>query len=380
MHHAPLSLTFQNAQVLSPDGVGVGEISISDGLIGNAASRAVDASGYMILPGIIDLHGDGFEHHMAPRRGAQTDPALGLRAVEAELAANGITTAMLAQFFSWEGGMRGPDFAQTLVRAVAGYHATTDMHIQLRLEVAISDLFARAAALIAEGDIRYVVLNDHLPHKALAAGKRPPRLTGQALKSGRSPEAHLAMLHGLHENMPRAEIAVAALTAELRAAHVRIGSHDDRTASDRFRNRTLGADICEFPETHAAAEAAHDAGEPIIMGAPNVVRGGSHDKKIAAKDLISKGWVAALVSDYHYPSLHRAALKLWDDGMDLAAAWGLISSGPAQVMGWHDRGNLSPGLRADLVVMQSQTRRIEGVICGGRVTHLTGELATRMVG
>lgn len=380
MPHAPLSVTFTNAQVLLPGGVTLADLSVAGGLIATEARRTVDASGFLILPGIVDLHGDGFEHHMAPRRGAQSDPALGLRAVEAELAANGITTAMLAQFFSWEGGMRGPGFAQTLVRAVADYQATTDLHIQLRLEVAISDLFAQAAALIAEGDIRYVVLNDHLPHKALAAGKRPPRLTGQALKSGRSPEAHLAMLQKLHENMPRAEIAVAALTAELRAAHVRIGSHDDRTASDRTLNRAFGADICEFPETLAAAEAAQEAGEPIIMGAPNVVRGGSHDKKIAAEDLISKGWVAALVSDYHYPSLHRAALKLWDDGMDLPQAWGLISAGPARAMGWRDRGQLVLGLRADLVVMHAQTRRIEGVFCGGYVTHLTGDFAARMVG
>ncbi|WP_341862264.1 alpha-D-ribose 1-methylphosphonate 5-triphosphate diphosphatase [Gymnodinialimonas sp. 57CJ19] len=380
MPHAPLSVTFSKSQVLLPDGVTQADLSVAGGLITAEARRTVDASGYMILPGIVDLHGDGFEHHMAPRRGAQSDPALGLRAVEAELAANGITTAMLAQFFSWEGGMRGPDFAETLVRAVADYQATTDLHIQLRLEVAISELFARAAALIAQGGISYVVLNDHLPHKALAAGKRPPRLTGQALKSGRSPEAHLEMLQKLHENMPRAEIAVAALTAELRAAQVRIGSHDDRTAEDRNRNRAMGADICEFPETLAAAQAAQEAGEPIIMGAPNVVRGGSHDKKIAAEDLISKGWVTALVSDYHYPSLHRAALKLWDDGMDLSQAWALISAGPARVMGWRDRGQLMPGLRADLVVMHAKTRRIEGVVCGGRVTHLTGEFAARMVG
>lgn len=363
-----------------PDGLAQADVAMSDGLITDTTSRTVDATGYLILPGIIDLHGDGFEHHMAPRRGAQTDPALGLRAVEAELAANGITTAMLAQFFSWEGGMRGPAFAETLARAVATYDATTDLHIQLRLEISITDDFLRAKALIEREHIRYVVLNDHLPHGALEARKRPPRLTGQALKSGRSPEAHHRLLQRLHDGMPEALHALAPLTQDLRGQGVRIGSHDDRTADDRARGRALGADIAEFPETRAAAEAAHGAGEPVIMGAPNVVRGGSHDRKIAARDLIADGLVTALVSDYHYPSLHRAALMLWDDGMALSEAWALISKGPATVMGWADRGRLSSRARADLVVMDARTRAIEGVICAGRVTHLTGNLAARMVG
>lgn len=376
----PLSFCFTGAQVLSDSGLATGDVAIHGPLLARGAPRCVDASGYLILPGIIDLHGDGFEHHMAPRRGAQSDPMLGLRAVEAELAANGITTAMLAQFFSWEGGMRGPDFAEALVAAVAASDCATDLHIQLRLEVSLATAFDRARGLIERAGIRYVVLNDHLPHAALEKGKRPPRLTGQALKSGRSPEAHLALLHDLHAGMPAARAALAELTAELKAQGIRIASHDDASPDDRARNRALGADIAEFPEARAAAEAAFAAGEPVIMGAPNVVRGGSHDKKIAAGDLIRDGLVTALVSDYHYPSLHRAALRLWDEGLPLQDAWALISQGPAQIMGWSDRGAIAPGLRADVVMMEAATRRIEGVICAGKITHLSGALAARMVG
>lgn len=376
----PLSLRFSGAKILTDAGLAPGDLCLDGTLLAQGAPRRIDASGYLILPGIIDLHGDGFEHHMAPRRGAQTDPALGLRAVEAELAANGITTAMLAQFFSWEGGMRGPEFAETLARAVNGCAAATDLRVQLRLEVSVADRFECAKALITNENIAYVVLNDHLPHAALAAGTRPPRLTGQALKSGRAPEAHLALLHRLHAGMPGAAQALGQLTADLRARGVRLGSHDDRTPQDRARHRALGADIAEFPETRAAAEAAVAAGEPVIMGAPNVVRGGSHDKKASARDLIADGLVSALVSDYHYPSLHRAALALWHDGMALEAAWGLISSSPADVMGWGDRGRLRPGMRADLVVMSEATRRIEGVFSAGRITHLSGDFAHRMVG
>jgi alpha-D-ribose 1-methylphosphonate 5-triphosphate diphosphatase len=356
------------------------ELSIAEGLIAQSGGRAVDASGYLILPGIVDLHGDGFERHMAPRRGAQDDATAGLRATEAELAANGITTAVLAQFLSWEGGMRGPDFAETLARAVTTHDSLTDLRVQLRLEISLAEEFPRVLRLVEELGIAYVVLNDHLNHTALASGKRPPRLVGQALKSGRSPEAHEALLQRLHHGMPSAMAALADLTPRLRARGVRLGSHDDHGAEDRARFRALGADIAEFPETRDAALAAKAAGEPVIMGAPNIVRGGSHDGKIAAASLIADGLVDALVSDYHYPAPHRAALKLWQGGMDPGTAWGLVSAGPAALLGWTDRGRLAPGLRADLVLLDAATQSIDATICGGHVTHLRGALAARLIG
>ncbi len=376
----PLSLRLTGAQVLHPDGLCEGALAMTDGALTDTAARDVDASGYMILPGIIDLHGDGFEHHMAPRRGAQTDPMLGLRAVEAELAANGITTAVLAQFFSWEGGMRGPDFAEALIAATGQYASALDLRIQLRFELSLLEDFDRVKALIARENIGYVVLNDHLNHEALAAGKRPPRLVGQALKSGRSPEDHMALLTRLHQQTPAALAALPDLTAWMTGRGVKIGSHDDATAERRAQFRAMGAAIAEFPETRTAAEAAKTAGDPVIMGAPNVVRGGSHDGKIAAADLIADGLVDALVSDYHYPAPHRAALALWGGGMALQDAWALISSGPAKVMGWSDRGTLAVGKRADLVVMHARTRRIEGVFAAGRPAYLSGAFATRLIG
>ncbi|MEX3014405.1 alpha-D-ribose 1-methylphosphonate 5-triphosphate diphosphatase [Gymnodinialimonas hymeniacidonis] len=375
-----LSLRLTGAQVLRPDGLGEGPVAIADGVIVDAGSREVDASGYMILPGIIDLHGDGFEHHMAPRRGAQTNPQLGLRAVEAELAANGITTAVLAQFFSWEGGMRGPDFAEALIAAVGAYSAALDLRIQLRFELSLLEEFDRVKALIEREKIGYVVLNDHLNHTALAAGKRPPRLVGQALKSGRSPEDHMALLTRLHEQTPAALQALPDLTAWMAERGIKIGSHDDATPEGRAEFRAMGATIAEFPETRAAAVAAKAAGDAVIMGAPNVVRGGSHDGKIAATELIADGLVDALVSDYHYPAPHRAALALWGKGMALHDAWALISGGPAQVMGWTDRGTIEAGKRADLIVMEAKTHRIEGVFCAGRAAHLSGAFAARLIG
>ena len=371
----PLRLT--GAEILYENGLHRDAISIAGGRIATSGGREIDLSGYRILPGIIDLHGDGFERHMAPRRGAVDSPAAGLAGLDAECAASGITTAVLAQFWSWEGGMRSPEFAQTLAQALHGAETLTAMHLQLRVETHMIDTLDAMLALVRQAGISFVVWNDHLPHKHLAAGKRPPGLTGQALKAGRSPEDHATLLAALHANGARLEAALAPITAELAALGVRMGSHDDNTPADRARFRAMGADLCEFPETEAAARAAKDAGEPVIMGAPNVVRGASHSGKVAAEALIEAGLVDALVSDYHYPTLARAALKLVP-AIGWAAAWGLISSGPARVMGWRDRGRIAPDARADLVIMDGQGR-ICGTIAGGRVSHLSGALAARML-
>ncbi|WP_367114044.1 alpha-D-ribose 1-methylphosphonate 5-triphosphate diphosphatase [Roseicyclus sp.] len=371
----PLRLT--GAEILYENGLCRDAISIAGGRIATSGGREIDLSGFRILPGIIDLHGDGFERHMAPRRGAVDSPAAGLAGLDAECAASGITTAVLAQFWSWEGGMRSPEFAQTLAQALHGAETLTAMHLQLRVETHMIDTLDAMLALVRRAGISFVVWNDHLPHKHLAAGKRPPGLTGQALKAGRSPEDHATLLATLHANGARLEAALTPIAAELAGLGVRMGSHDDHTGMDRARFRALGADLCEFPETEDAARAAKDAGEPVIMGAPNVVRGASHSGKIAAEVLIEAGLVDALVSDYHYPTLARAALKLVPR-MGWAAAWGLISSGPARVMGWQDRGRIAPGARADLVIMDAQGR-ICGTIAGGRVSHLSGALAARML-
>jgi alpha-D-ribose 1-methylphosphonate 5-triphosphate diphosphatase len=378
-----LERTLVRAHVLTPDGWGETPIHLSDGLIvPDASGRSIDLSGYLVLPGIVDPHGDGFERHMAPRRGALREAEHGVVAAAIELAANGITTAILAQFFSWEGGMRGPDFAEHVFESVTSVRDSVgvDLRLQLRLETHLLDDFARAEAAIDRFGIGYVVFNDHLPHQRLSEGRKPPRLTGQALKSGRSPETHLALMQDLHQRSAEVPAALDALTARLNEKGIVFGSHDDSTLADRQEWAMRGATVSEFPETLEAAQAARDDGGHIVLGAPNVVRGASHAGNIAASELVAHGLCDALASDYHYPSPLRAAFRLEELGLcDLSVAWGMLSSGPARLLGLSDRGVLEPGKRADLIVVDPQTRRVEATIVAGRIAHLTGTVAERFL-
>ncbi|MCV2888672.1 alpha-D-ribose 1-methylphosphonate 5-triphosphate diphosphatase [Ruegeria aquimaris] len=378
-----VELTLTGAQVLLPDGLEQTDLGLADGcIVPSATGRRIDLAGYLVLPGIVDLHGDGFERHMAPRRGAMKEMAEGVVAAEAELAANGITTAVMAQFWSWEGGLRSPEFAAGVFRAIRQVREqlVTDLIPQLRFETHMLDDYAALPDLLAEWQVPYLVFNDHLPHDRLAEGRKPPRLAGQALKAGRSPEAHLEMLMALHANGDRVPAALDALCAELQDRGLILASHDDHGAADCAAWQARGLRISEFPESAEAAEATRMAGGHVILGSPNVVRGGSHKGNASAVELIAMGYCDALASDYHYPSPRRAALMLARSGvLDLPAAWGLVSSGPAKILGLADRGELSPGKRADLVILDAQSHRVAATFAGGRVSYMSGDVATRFL-
>ena len=376
-----IDLALCGADVLRPEGLSTGDLVVSDGVFSDAdpgGIRRVDLSGFRLLPGIVDIHGDGFERHLAPRRGVMKDFGEGLRAVDAELAANGITTAMLAQFWSWEGGMRGPDHARRLADALTQTaDLRTDMKMQLRFETHMLDDYAAMEELVGQAGIGFVVLNDHLPHDALIKGKRPARMTGQALKGGRSPEAHLALLKQLHANGQKVAGALPGLAERLTAKGVILGSHDDATPEGRAWFRDIGATVAEFPETEETARAARQAGDPVILGAPNVVRGASHAGKVSAADLVEKGLCDVLASDYHYPAPRLAALKLAKT-IGLARAWSLVSEGPARMLGLTDRGRIQGGYRADFIVMDGHGR-VVGSFVAGRPAYLAGDIVARFI-
>lgn len=377
------NLDIIGAEVLGADGVHREGLSVADGVIVEGpVGRAVDLGGYLVLPGIVDVHGDGFERHLAPRRGAMKEMSEGLVAVEAELAANGITTATLAQFVSWEGGVRSYEFADQVfsnLRDLAP-HMVTDLRGQLRFETHLLDFYEELPEKMAEWGLRYIVFNDHLPHERLREGVQPRRLVSQALKARRSPETHLALMQALEAESDDVPAALDWLCAKLGALGIAMGSHDDTTAQGRGVWAARGVQVAEFPETLEAAEAAAANGGIVVMGSPNVVRGGSHNLNVSAVDLIAMGYCTALASDYHYPSARRAGLMLWQNGMmELKDAWGLVSSGPAGVLGLNDRGVLETGKRADMVVLERDSLRVAATLVQGRVSYMTGAIAERFM-
>ena len=203
-------------------------------------------------------------------------------------------------------------------------------------------------------------------------------MTGQALKAGRNPDAHFKMLMEMHARHADVAPALDGLCATIAEKGIRMGSHDDTTKHDRAEWRARGVYVAEFPETLEAAEAAHNNGDRVILGAPNVVRGGSHKGNASAIDLIAFGLCDAIASDYHYPSLRRAAFLIAKSGiLPLEKAWALVSSGPASVLGLSDRGTLEIGKRADIVFIDKSTERVAATMANGRFSYMSGAIAER---
>jgi alpha-D-ribose 1-methylphosphonate 5-triphosphate diphosphatase len=252
------------------------------------------------------------------------------------------------------------------------------MRVHLRWEAFNLDALDTALTDIAAGRVHLVAFNDHTPAilKKIAdpvAGAKYSDRAGMKLNE----------FSALAERIAAREHAVPAaldrIAATARAAGVPMASHDDATITTRDQFRERGARICEFPMAEDVAKQARDTGDWVAMGCPNVVRGGSHLGWASAATMAEAGICGVLTSDYYYPAMPRAALKLADRGvLDLANAWALISTNPATAAGLTDRGAIAEGLRADLVLIDPTVPRIVATIVGGQIAHITASGAARM--
>lgn len=379
--HPPLRLV--GATVLRDGQMQKRSVALQHGVITKGPLPEVDLSGYLVLPGIIDLHGDAFERHIVPRPSAPFPIETGIHGTDRDAAANGVTTAWLAQSWSWEGGHRSPDAAEDIMKTLTALrpHLMTDLRLQLRVETHTVDTADRLLAAVRRYGIDYVIFNNHLAEALQLAHSSPADLALWAAKSGRTPQAQLSLIEATRNQSSQVPRYLCRLAEAFDTLGLHYGSHDDPDGETRERFSMIGARICEFPTARSAAALARAVNNPVVMGAPNVVRGGSQSGNIAAVDLIRGGLCDALVSDYYYPALAQAAFRLVDDSiLDLPAAWAMISSRPAEILHMADRGVIAQGKRADLCVVNAQTRRIEATLVAGRLTYLTGEAAHRFLG
>jgi alpha-D-ribose 1-methylphosphonate 5-triphosphate diphosphatase len=372
-------------QVLLPsDGLQSIDVTVAGGLIDRldapapAGGMRLDAGGLLVLPGIVDIHGDAFERQVQPRPGVDFAADIALADTESQLLANGITTAFHGITLSWEPGLRSLTQWRKLLDALGARTWTCDMRVHLRWEAYNLDALDVALADIAAGLVHLVAFNDHTP----AILKKTADPVAGAKYSDRAGMG-LAGFRALTERtIGRAGEVPAALErigAAARAAGVALASHDDASIATRTEFRARGARICEFPMAEEVGEDARAAGDWVVMGCPNVVRGGSHLGWASAARLAESGICSVLSSDYFYPAMLRAALVLAGRGvLDLPRAWALISTNPAAATGLTDRGFIAEGARADLVLVDPVRQRAVATIAGGRIAHLTAEAAARL--
>jgi alpha-D-ribose 1-methylphosphonate 5-triphosphate diphosphatase len=353
--------------------------------VGSDAGRAslyIDARSLKVLPGIVDLHGDAFERQMMPRPGVDFPIDVALIDSDRQAISNGITTVFHATTWSWEPGLRSADNARALLEAIEAMRPqlAADTRFHLRHETYNLDAESEIAQWLAEGRIDLFAFNDHMD-STVANLAKPQKRSRMVERTGLSNQDFDALVDRVVSRAHDVPASVARLALAARQANVRMLSHDDDSPAMRKAFRHHGVAIAEFPVNEETAREAASAGDFIVFGAPNVVRGGSHTGWTKASDMIAKGLCSVLASDYYYPAQLLAAFRLAADGvLPLAEAWSLISAAPARAAGLDDRGVIAEGRRADIILVDDKVPlrpRIVAVIAAGRLAQLTD--ASRLV-
>jgi alpha-D-ribose 1-methylphosphonate 5-triphosphate diphosphatase len=339
-------------------------------------SFGIDASDLKVLPGIVDLHGDAFERQMMPRPGVDFPVDVALIDSDRQAVGNGITTVYHATTWSWEPGLRSADNARKLLEAIESLRPqlAADTRFHLRHETFNLDAEAEIRQWFSDGRIDLFAFNDHMD-STVASLDKPQKRARMVERCGVSSEEFDRMVARVLSRGHQVPESIARLASAARSANIRMLSHDDASPAMRKAFRAQGVGIAEFPVNEETAREAAEAGDFIVFGAPNVVRGGSHTGWTRASDMIAKGLCSILASDYYYPAQLLAAFRLAVDGvLPLAEAWELISAAPARAASLADRGILAAGYRADIILVDDEVPmrpRIVGVIAAGRLVHLT---------
>lgn len=351
-----------NAALVLLDEVVHGSICLRDGAIAeidlghSVPLGAIDCEGDLILPGLIELHTDNLERHIEPRPKVNWPHAAAIIAHDAELASVGITTVFDAlRVGSVTSGKKANygEYARQLADEILDLRAANALRIShflhLRAEVCSETLTAELAKFGPADRVGIVSLMDHTP------GQRQFRDLTQL-------RAYVCGKHGLSEHEFEAHVAEqVALSNRLGAEHEatavaearRIGavlaSHDDTTAEQVATSASHGAHFAEFPTTIEAAQACRAQGIKVMMGAPNLIRGGSHSGNVAAHHLAELDLLDIVSSDYVPSALLSAALMLGDLWSDVARGVRTVTAAPAEAAGLSDRGQLRLGARADII-------------------------------
>ncbi|WP_417807323.1 alpha-D-ribose 1-methylphosphonate 5-triphosphate diphosphatase [Thioclava sp.] len=356
-------LILANATLVLPGEVFTGSLLIRDGEIAQinpgagVVNGAMDCDGDLVMPGLIELHTDNLERHIEPRPKVNWPHGAAIIAHDAELASVGITTVFDAlRVGSIAGKSARPDYleyARPLANEILDLRARDALRVShflhLRAEACSETLIEELARFGPEDRIGIVSLMDHTPgaRQFRDLGKLREYVCGKHGLKDSEFEAHVADRIALKKRLGAGHLK-AAIAAAARYGAV-LASHDDTTAGQVAQSRAQGVHFAEFPTTFEAAQACRANGIAVMMGAPNLIRGGSHSGNVAAQDLARADLLDIVSSDYVPSALLSGALMLGDLWGDMARGIATVTAAPADAVGLADRGRIEIGKRADLI-------------------------------
>ena len=351
-----------NATLVMPTETLRGQVRLSGGRIAEIAegtgvpAGAIDCGGDLVMPGLIELHADNLERHIQPRPRVDWPHGAAIIAHDAELASVGITTVFDALRVGSVVSNEDANYSE-YARALAdeilelrGQGALRISHfLHLRAEICSETLVEEMAKFGPRDSVGIVSLMDHTPgeRQFRDVSKLRDYVIGRHGLTEEVFQQHLAEQRALRARV--GDLHEATAVAEARRYGAVLASHDDTTAGHVAVSAGHGVHFAEFPTTVEAARACHAHGIRVMMGAPNLIRGGSHSGNVAAEELARADLLDILSSDYVPSSLLSGALMLGDLWGDMARGIACVTAAPAEATGLDDRGHLVPGARADVI-------------------------------
>jgi alpha-D-ribose 1-methylphosphonate 5-triphosphate diphosphatase len=352
-----------NARVVLADRmIERGWVAVADGRIaeigeGAPPERGEDLAGDLLIPGLVELHTDHLEAHYVPRPKVHWDPMAAVVSYDGQLATSGITTVLDSVRIWREAGIQEVDgqhdvLSDAIMAARDADLLRADHFLHLRCEVPMPDVIADTEKMVGRRDVRLMSLMDHTPGQRQFRDEAKLRTYYRGKKGGLT-DAELDEMFELRRRYQaaHAEPNRRGLVDLARRRGIPLASHDDTIPEHVTEAIDDKVAIAEFPTTAEAAEALHAAGIKVLMGAPNLVRGGSHSGNVATADLAAAGVLDIMSSDYVPSALLLGALRLPAavPTFDLPAAIRTVTRTPAHAVGLTDRGEIAVGKRADLV-------------------------------
>lgn len=361
-------LILANANLVLENEVIRGTVVVKDGVIaaldsGTAVpTGALDMEGDLLCPGLIELHTDNLERHIQPRPKVDWPHAAAIVAHDAELASVGITTVFDAMRVGSipSGKGRYLKYARSLSRELLELRQAGALkishYLHLRAEVCSETLEEEMGEFGPDDRVGIVSLMDHTPgqRQFRDLSKLKAYVMGKNNMTEDDFAEHVAQLREMRaRNGERHEVL--AVDAARRYGAV-LASHDDTTEAHVKTSASHGIRLAEFPTTVEAARACHAHGIAVMMGAPNLIRGGSHSGNVAAGELAELDLLDIVSSDYVPAALLASALLLGDMWGNMARGIATVTKAPADASGLTDRGRIALGERADLI----RVKRIAG--------------------
>lgn len=357
-------MIINNVRLVLENEVVSGSLEVADGLIRNFADspsslpQAHDGEGGWLLPGLIELHTDNLDKFFTPRPKVDWPAHSAMSSHDALMVASGITTVLDAVALGdvRDGGDRLENL-EKMINAVMQTQARginrAEHRLHLRCELPHHTTLPLFRQLIDRGGVSLVSLMDHSPGQRQFSNlvKYREYYQGKYSLSDAEMNSYEADQLALAERWSQPNRL--AIAAECRARNIALASHDDATAAHVAESHELGSVIAEFPTTLEAAQSSRQHGLSVLMGAPNIVRGGSHSGNVAAHQLAQAGLLDILSSDYYPASLLDAAFRVAHDesnSFTLPQAVALVTRNPARALSLEDRGVLAEGKRADMVL------------------------------